>query len=100
MAIILSILKIIGTVLLIVLLILAILAACVLLIPARYFGQGDIDNQKYFVRISWFFRLLQFRFRYEKETAEYDIYILGIRSGILDPKRMKKRKERKEKTGR
>ena len=97
MAIILSILKIIGTVLLIVLLILAILAACVLLIPARYFGQGDIENKKYFVRISWFFRLLQFRFQYENENPEYDIYILGIRSGILDPRRIKKRKEKKEK---
>ena len=97
MAVVLSILKIIGIVLLIVLLILLAVIACVLFIPIRYQGSGDIEEKRYQARLSWLLGLLQFRVRYDgQEKLQYGIYIFARRTGILDPERMERRKQKKK----
>lgn len=98
MAVLLSILKIIGIVLLIILLVFLAVTACILFIPVQYQACGHIEEKKYRVRLSWLFRLVQFRARYEaEEELSYGIYILGRRTGILDPEKREKRKRKKEK---
>ncbi len=93
MVIVLSILKIIGMILLIV----GIAAACVLLIPLQYEGSGEIDRKIFRFRLSWLFRVIQFRFQSKGDISSYDIYLFGIRTGFLDPDRMERRKKKKAK---
>ena len=98
MAVLLSILKITGIVLLIILLAFLAVVACILFVPVRYQGSGDIEAKKYKARISWMLGLIQFRAEHtDQEELRYGIYILGRRTGILDPGQREKRKGRKEK---
>lgn len=98
MAVLLSILKITGIVLLIILLAFLAVVACILFVPVRYQGSGDIEAKEYKARISWMLGLIQFRAEHtDQEELRYGIYILGRRTGILDPGQREKRKGRKEK---
>ena len=59
MAVLLSILKITGIVLLIILLAFLAVVACILFVPVRYQGSGDIEAKKYKARISWMLGLIR-----------------------------------------
>lgn len=92
MAVFLLILKIIG----IVLLVLACIAALILFIPVFYEFDGDIDEGRYTVRISWLFRAVRFRFRFH-EKAEAVLQILFFRYDFTDPVKKEQRQKRKDK---
>ena len=57
MALLFSILKVIGMILLIIVIILAVIIVCLLFIPVCYEASGDISAGNYRVRVHWFLRV-------------------------------------------
>lgn len=92
MIIFLLILKIIG----IVLLVLACILALILFIPIFYEFDGDIDEGRYTVRISWLLRAVRFRFQFH-EKVEAVLQILFFRYDFTDPVKKEQRQRRKDK---
>lgn len=92
MVIFLLILKIIG----IVLLVLACIIALILFVPVFYEFDGDIDEGRYTVRISWLLRAVRFRFQFH-EKAEAVLWILFFRYDFTDPVKKEQRQKRKDK---
>lgn len=94
-----QVLKTIGSVALIVLCVLVVVALCVLFLPVQYRGKGDIEQSDYDVRVSWLFKIIQFRFVYRDKTGGYALYLFGIRTRFLDREfldRISKRRERRK----
>lgn len=92
MVIFLLILKIIG----IVLLVLACILALILFVPVFYEFEGDIDEGRYTVRISWLLRVVRFRFQFH-EKVEAILQILFFRYDFTDPVKKEQRQKRKDK---
>jgi hypothetical protein len=94
MVIVLTILKIVG----IVLLVLACLIALILFFPIRYEFTADIDEGSYTMQLGWLFRLVGFRFRYQKNIQAI-LRILFIRIDLIKLKNQKERKKAKKRSG-
>lgn len=90
MVIFLSILKIAG----IVLFVLACVLAVILLVPVFYEFEGNIDEARYTVHVSWLFRIVRFRFQFH-EKAEAVLRILFLRFDFTDPAEREKRRKKK-----
>lgn len=92
MVIFLFILKIIG----IVLLVLACILALILFVPIFYEFDGDIDEGRYRVRISWLLGAVRFRFQFHGKV-EAVLQILFYRLDFTDSVKKEERRRRKEK---
>lgn len=90
------VLKTIGYILLIILLVIVALIVCVLFVPVRYQGKGNVEEMSCQFRIQWLLQLVKFQFSYENEKGDYALYLFGIRTKILDKDAMERRKRRKE----
>ena len=95
MALLFSILKVIGMILLIIVIILAVIIACLLFIPVCYEASGDISAGNYRVRVHWFLRAFQFLFYRRDGTNEMELRLFWRRSHLLDAEYREKRKEKK-----
>ena len=95
MALLFSILKVIGMVLLIIVIILAVIIACLLFIPVCYEASGDISAGNYRVRVHWFLRAFQFLFYRRDGTNEMELRLFWRRSHLLDAEYREKRKQKK-----
>ena len=95
MALLFSILKVIGMILLIIVIILAVVIACLLFIPVCYEASGDISAGNYRVRVHWFLRAFQFLFYRRDGTNEMELRLFWRRSHLLDVEYREKRKEKK-----
>lgn len=76
----LTVLSTVGTVLLVLLAIAALLILAVLFMPVCYRGHVEKreDVLKAGLRVSWMFRLVYVRVRYEEKQPDAEIYLLGI----------------------
>ena len=95
MALLFSILKVIGMILLIIVIILAVIIVCLLFIPVCYEASGDISAGNYRVRVHWFLRAFQFLFYRRDGTNEMELRLFWRRSHLLDAEYREKRKEKK-----
>lgn len=95
MALLFSILKVIGMILLIIVIILAVIIACLLFIPVCYEASGDISAGNYRVRVHWFLRAFQFLFYRRDGTNEMELRLFWRRSHLLDAEYREKRKQKK-----
>lgn len=95
MALLFSILKVIGMILLIIVIILAVIIVCLLFIPVCYEASGDISAGNYRVRVHWFLRAFQFLFYRRDGTNEMELRLFWCRSHLLDAEYREKRKEKK-----
>lgn len=95
MALLFSILKVIGMILLVIVIILAVIIACLLFIPVCYEASGDISAGNYRVRVHWFLRAFQFLFYRRDGTNEMELRLFWRRSHLLDAEYREKRKQKK-----
>lgn len=95
-AVLLAILKTVGIILLIIVLAVIALLACVMLIPVQYGASGDIESGRYHIRVTWLFRILQFRLDIEDKDISPGIWIFWRKTGLLDSDRGGQRSRRKE----
>lgn len=93
----LSVLKLAGIIVGIIILVLIIIAACLLFIPIRYEGRGNIETKVYDVKIHWFLRIVQFCFHSSDGSIDYYIRLFGKRTRFLDKDFLEARKEKRAK---
>lgn len=96
-AVLLVILKTVGIILLIIVLAVIALLACVMLIPVQYGASGDIEDGKYQIKVSWLFRILQFRMDIRDKDMHMGIWIFWRQTGLLDSEKREQRNRKKEK---
>ena len=82
---------------LVIIAILAIIAVCVLFVPIRYRAQGNIDEMSFDIKLHWFLKIIMLRFRMKDGSLDYALYLLGIRTKLLDKEAMERRSNRRKK---
>lgn len=104
LALILTILKIIGIVILVILGLILLLLAAILFVPVRYrlngaYQQEDGDGPKAVGQLKWLFGFLRARFQYGKDGMQYTVKILSF-TLFSDQKRPKQKKAKSERASR
>lgn len=93
----LTILKVIGILLLSIIGIILVILLAVLLIPICYEVQGEKEEEriKALVAVSWLFKGINAKFRFENKQGNFEVYIFGIPL-LSTLEKLKERKAKKE----